>query len=86
MTDIRHELTHAILHQNLRFVPLWIDEGLAELLERQHHSATVQPAFHPFGGRLAWDGLHRSTDLSLSNQASQMDEEDYRDSWAGFTI
>ena len=31
--DLRHELTHAILHSVLKDVPLWLDEGLAEFFE-----------------------------------------------------
>ena len=28
--DLRHELTHALLHSTLKDVPIWLDEGLAE--------------------------------------------------------
>jgi len=31
--DLRHELTHGILHATLQTVPLWLDEGLAEYFE-----------------------------------------------------
>lgn len=31
--DLRHELTHALLHSVIREVPLWLDEGLAEYFE-----------------------------------------------------
>src|SRR5262249_50190394 len=31
--DLRHELTHALLHSVIRDVPLWLDEGLAEYFE-----------------------------------------------------
>jgi hypothetical protein len=31
--DLRHELTHALLHGVIRDVPLWLDEGLAEYFE-----------------------------------------------------
>src|SRR5262249_46007409 len=31
--DLRHELTHAVLHTVLKDVPLWLDEGLAEYYE-----------------------------------------------------
>ena len=31
--DLRHELTHALLHCVLKDVPLWLDEGLAEFFE-----------------------------------------------------
>lgn len=32
-TDLRHETTHALLHNALPYVPLWLDEGLAEYFE-----------------------------------------------------
>ncbi len=32
-TDLRHEGTHALLHAVLPFVPIWLDEGLAEYFE-----------------------------------------------------
>ncbi len=32
-TDVRHETTHAVLHNSLPNVPLWMDEGLAEYYE-----------------------------------------------------
>ena len=31
--DVRHETTHALLHTALPYVPIWIDEGLAEYFE-----------------------------------------------------
>ena len=32
--DLRHEMTHALLNASLPYVPLWLDEGLAEYFER----------------------------------------------------
>lgn len=31
--DLRHETTHALLNASLPYVPLWLDEGLAEYFE-----------------------------------------------------
>jgi hypothetical protein len=31
--DLRHETTHAILNASLAFLPLWLDEGIAEYFE-----------------------------------------------------
>lgn len=31
--DLRHEVTHAVLHAHLPLVPLWLDEGVAEYFE-----------------------------------------------------
>ena len=43
-TDLRHEVTHAILHSMLPFLPLWLDEGLAEYFEvRGNRRAAANP-------------------------------------------
>ena len=31
--DLRHESTHALLNASLQFLPLWLDEGIAEYFE-----------------------------------------------------
>lgn len=82
LTDLRHEYTHALLHQSLPFVPLWIDEGLAEYFEEL-------PAARSGSGRLramrwkcrtGWKpGL---ADLERIPDAASMDSDDYRNSWA----
>lgn len=33
--DLRHEMTHGYLHGTFGWLPLWLDEGLAEYFERQ---------------------------------------------------
>ena len=38
LQDLRHEVTHALLHSVLPTVPLWLDEGLAEYFEAQPKS------------------------------------------------
>ena len=84
LSDIlRHETTHALLHEALPYVPLWLDEGLASYFE-------VAPASretgHPFRKRIQWslqvgwrpdvqqlEAVRRSEDLSIG---------DYRHAWA----
>ena len=82
VTDLRHEYTHAFLHQSLPFVPLWIDEGIAEFMEER-------PAVRAGSSRVS--GMRwrcrtgRQPDLrSLEKlpSASSMSSSDYRDSWA----
>ncbi|MBL8817396.1 MAG: hypothetical protein JNL58_15320 [Planctomyces sp.] len=82
MTDIRHELTHAILHQNLKFVPLWIDEGLAELLEetRSQRQTSTRLASVKWKTRVGWSPSLKQ--LEAISSAADMDEDEYRDSWA----
>jgi len=82
MTDLRHEYTHALLHQSLPYVPLWLDEGLAEYLEEV-------PAARPHSARLKsmrWKcrtGWKPSlVSLERIPSAASMDSDDYRNSWA----
>ncbi|HZZ80834.1 MAG TPA: hypothetical protein VFE62_20190 [Gemmataceae bacterium] len=78
--DLRHELTHAILHSTLKNVPIWLDEGLAEYFE----IPTVQNGFNAAhldqlrkpAVRLDLERLER---LELVNQ---MTPAEYRESWA----
>lgn len=86
LTDLRHEYTHALLHQALPFVPLWIDEGLAEFLEDR-------PAARQKSSRLSdmkWRcRTGRNPDLKQLEKipsASKMTSEHYRDSWGWVTF
>ncbi len=40
--DLRHEATHAVLHATVGDLPLWLDEGLAEVLRRPQRPAGTQ--------------------------------------------
>lgn len=82
-TDVRHETTHALLHTALPYVPLWLDEGLAEyfevspgLREKQHpHHRDIKLAI-----RFGWKpGLER---LEAKREMLDMNAKDYRDAWA----
>ena len=58
ITDVRHECTHAVLHNALPYVPLWLDEGLAEYFEVP---APLRASANPhlksvrWASRLRWD-------------------------------
>ena len=81
--DLRHELTHALVHSVLKDVPLWLDEGLAEYYEvpagwggvnpehLKHLRADAQTPFRPDLGRLE--------DFS---EVQQMTPAEYREAWA----
>lgn len=82
-TDIRHECTHALLHSVLPFVPLWLDEGLAEYFE-------VEPrrriAGHSHLRSLRWSvrffwrpNLAR---LERHRDMASLGRSEYRESWA----
>lgn len=82
-TDVRHETTHALLHSALPYVPMWLDEGLAEYYEvspgmrekhNPHHGELQLPI------RLGWRAnLER---LEAKRELAEMGKNDYRDSWA----
>lgn len=82
--DLRHELTHALLHGVIREVPQWLDEGLAEYFELPPGKENVN-AEHV--ERLRADLLNRKVRLSLSRlerlqEVHQMHPAEYRESWA----
>ncbi len=81
-TDLRHEVTHAILHQHLPFLPLWIDEGLAEYLEEpeSERSGSSRTKTARWKARLGWAPSLQS--LESIPSAESMDADEYRDSWA----
>ena len=82
-TDVRHECTHALLHSALPYVPMWLDEGLAEYFEAPR-SKRVDG--HPHLGSLKtrlWFGWKPDLNsLESKNSFSELTEDDYRESWA----
>ena len=82
ITDLRHEVTHAILHQHLPFLPLWIDEGLAEYLEEPEFSRSDSSRTKAarWKARIGWSPSLQA--LENIPNAETMDADDYRDSWA----
>lgn len=81
-TDLRHEVTHAILHQHLPFLPLWIDEGLAEYLEEPEslRSGSSRTRTARWKARVGWSPSIKS--LESIPSAESMDADEYTDSWA----
>ena len=78
--DLRHELTHAILHSTLKNVPIWLDEGLAEYFELP----TKQNGLNPqHVDHLRQAGIRFDLDrLEKLEQVNQMTPAEYRESWA----
>ena len=79
--DLRHELTHALLHSSLMDVPLWLDEGLAEYFEMENYPVE-------FGERLAQtrEDFAKGTGPSLERleeirEIHRMQRPEYRESW-----
>lgn len=80
--DLRHEVTHALLHSAIADVPIWLDEGLAEYFETSGQPGAVNPAHArklrqalPQGWVPDLARLERLRDLW------QMTQDDYRESW-----
>ena len=82
-TDVRHETTHALLHTALPYVPIWIDEGLAEYFEMP---SSLRIKGHPHRKELR-DAIRYQrwrpniTGLESKRKLLDMDGKDYRDSW-----
>lgn len=81
--DLRHEMTHALLHSSLPCVPLWLDEGLAEYFEV---AETERAGGHPYMEGQAWRGrlglMQRLSALEQKQELSEMGKSEYRSSWA----
>lgn len=81
--DVRHETTHALLHHALPFVPLWLDEGLAEYFEVP---ADERVAGSPHLKRLRW-AVKFGWKPDLQELDSVVEQRrfggsEYRESWA----
>ncbi|MCH2203731.1 MAG: DUF1570 domain-containing protein [Fuerstiella sp.] len=81
--DLRHELTHGLLHATLNSVPLWLDEGLAEYFEvrgpttgnlHPEHLRTLQRA-----ARKNWNPSIARLEGIVNFQ--EFDRQDYAESW-----
>ena len=87
-TDMRHEMTHALLHNALDYVPLWLDEGLAEYFEVPAPLRAEKRV-----GARALGGLVRRRIAPLSKldairKLPDFDLNDYRDArcWVHFLL
>jgi len=82
--DLRHELTHALIHSYFPSMPLWLDEGLAELFELDSFPSLVRDrakeALADFG-KTNGPNMKR---LEAITSIHQMGREEYREAlcWA----
>jgi hypothetical protein len=82
--DLRHELTHALLHCVIRDVPLWLDEGLAEYFELPPEQKGVNSGHVEILRRGIVSGAYK-LDLARLERLKQVDEmnpAEYREAWA----
>lgn len=81
--DLRHETTHALLHARLPYLPLWLDEGIAEYFEVASANRGTQ---HPHLRTLRWTvrfgGLTKIEDLEAIESIENMGQAEYRNSFA----
>jgi len=81
--DVRHESTHAVLHESLPRIPLWLDEGLAEYFELP---AAQRRDANPYLVELREQiELEWAPDLVRLEQLQTVDQvriQDYRECWA----
>jgi hypothetical protein len=83
--DLRHELTHALLHSVLKDVPLWLDEGLAEYFELPPESQGVNPShLEQLRGGNGMGGLFKPdlARLEALGEVKSMNRPEYREAWA----
>ena len=81
--DLRHEMTHAVIHASIANVPIWLDEGLAKYFEQAPDERSAKNPylkyvrFHAKFG--AVPSLSRLEKLEL---IGEMGSREYRDSWS----
>jgi hypothetical protein len=81
--DVRHETTHALLHTALPYVPIWIDEGLAEYFEIPD-GQRVKGHVHrtELRNAITWNHWRPNIEkLESKRKLMDMNGQDYRDSW-----
>ncbi|MDR0522782.1 MAG: hypothetical protein LBH00_13165 [Planctomycetaceae bacterium] len=81
--DLRHEMTHAIIHASIPIMPIWLDEGLAKYFEVP---AAQRAEKNPYMSQVKWGvkfgmvpALNRLIKLET---ADEMGTKEYRESWA----
>jgi hypothetical protein len=81
--DVRHECTHAVLHNSLPYVPLWLDEGLAEYFEvPPGDRVSNNPHLNELKRRILVGWRPGLSELENLASLSDMGADHYRESWA----
>lgn len=79
--DLRHELTHALLHSNLQDVPLWLDEGLAEFFEMENIPVQFQERLNQTREDFTKGPGPNLSRLEEIREIHRMQRPEYRESW-----
>ena len=81
--DLRHEMTHGMLHASLKTVPLWLDEGLAEYFEVSGPHGVAHPEHAATIRNLLESGWSPSLErLEAIRDFDRLTQQDYAESWA----
>ena len=81
--DLRHEMTHAFLHACMPYVPLWLDEGLAEYFEKPRETrARVNPYFTSVSRKVTFNQVPSMTRLEKMKYFDQMGNNEYCEAWS----
>lgn len=82
-TDLRHEMTHAMLNEGPRPLPLWLDEGLAEYFEvASNKRFTDNDYVKPVAARAAQGLVPSLKLLEAIDDLQDFKDVQYRDSWS----
>lgn len=82
-TDVRHECTHAVLHNALPYVPMWLDEGFAEYFEvLEEQRSTGSPHLSSLRRSIFFGWRPNLAKLEAAEDLSDMGAHEYRESWA----
>ncbi len=81
--DLRHEMTHAIVHATIPNIPIWLDEGLAKYFEMPTEK---RAAGSPYFKQIVWNvrikSIPNMEKLEKLRDIDDMGDVEYRDSWA----
>ena len=81
--DLRHEMTHAVIHASIANVPIWLDEGLAKYFESPPEE---RAANHPYLKQIRWNvkfgAVPSLARLERLEFIGEMGSREYRDSWS----
>lgn len=81
--DLRHEMTHAILHATVRNIPIWLDEGLAKYFEvPSEQRARDNPYMKTVKRYCQFGTIPSLSRLEKLQTIDDMGIREYRESWS----
>ena len=80
--DLRHEMTHAIIHASIPKVPIWLDEGLAKYFEVPPDQVNNHPYTAEIRRNARFGNVPSLANLTKLEGIDDMGTKEYRDAWA----